>query len=541
MMKPSPLHHPQTGAPHRPPAAPATRRRGRHGPAARTSAGAALLALCLTACGGDSRSIAPANVGVSAPEPGGATAAIVPVAASWQYDLTPHAIPNSEGGPWMHIDITNPKTNYQAIYDGTQPQGQNPMPLPAMRIVHAYVCLADPTQLTAYAKCGASGEGTTQPLGAALLQSLDQALTTIGNARLKVILRFIYNFGVSNNGSSDPAQPNDADEATMRSHIAQLAPIVAAHKDIVYAMQAGFIGKWGEWHNSSQNNAANDTVTVHNAVLAAVSQAFASNVNLEVRYPYLLLDYQPQTAPSELPFGIHNDAFASVLCRDGSKCDEGTYNARGAYTQAALYAAARQAASTHTFSAEPVTPEGAASAAQASDAVAQQSSDMQLSTINASFDPNSWRAWVKAGYATTLLDSVGPHPVLYGAALQVASDGRTVSLTLDAGNRGWGRIPHPRETWLVLTDASGNVSSYPLSSVSPAQWAPGSRQTVQAALTLPTPLAAGQYTAALKFPATSASSLASQSYDWLPLESQGVFDAATGLNRLGQFNVKPAS
>ena len=44
----------------------------------------------------------------------------------------------------------------------------------------------------------------------------------------------------------------DAPKSVILNHIQQLKPLWEANKDVIYTMDAGFIGGWGEWHRFDQ-------------------------------------------------------------------------------------------------------------------------------------------------------------------------------------------------------------------------------------------------------------------------------------------------
>lgn len=83
----------------------------------------------------------------------------------------------------------------------------------------------------------------TSDLSAGELSTLQSSFSAARVAGLAVIPRFSYWF---NDGAFNfrlDAQPEQA-----HRHIDQLAPIVNANRDIILAVEAGFVGKWGEWH-----------------------------------------------------------------------------------------------------------------------------------------------------------------------------------------------------------------------------------------------------------------------------------------------------
>ncbi len=85
----------------------------------------------------------------------------------------------------------------------------------------------------------------------AQLDQLQQQLTTVRAAGLKMILRFAYTTSTAG---------DDAPLARVQSHLDQLAPYLSSNKDVIAVMQAGFIGAWGEWYYT-QNFGNAGTVT----------------------------------------------------------------------------------------------------------------------------------------------------------------------------------------------------------------------------------------------------------------------------------------
>ncbi len=57
----------------------------------------------------------------------------------------------------------------------------------------------------------------------------------------KALLRFAYELSPAVGGPTG---------ATIMKHLAQLAPLIRANYDVIYVLQSGFIGQFGEWHHS---------------------------------------------------------------------------------------------------------------------------------------------------------------------------------------------------------------------------------------------------------------------------------------------------
>jgi hypothetical protein len=160
------------------------------------------------------------------------------------------------------------------------------------------------------------------PLPQALLDALETGFARVRRAGLKVIPRFMYNAGPY------PRSQPDASEATIEAHIAQLAPILAANADVIAALEAGFVGAWGEWHSSSHRIDADRGAKQR--ILAALLGALPADRMVSLRFPSdviaLVGKLPPARAGSSDPtarVGSHLDCFL------GSDDDVGTWGRSG--------------------------------------------------------------------------------------------------------------------------------------------------------------------------------------------------------------------
>lgn len=74
------------------------------------------------------------------------------------------------------------------------------------------------------------------------LERLDKNMQALREGGAKSVLRFAYK-----NDMSEEAKPWDAPKEWMLRHIEQLEPYLRKNADVIFCMQAGFIGVWGEW------------------------------------------------------------------------------------------------------------------------------------------------------------------------------------------------------------------------------------------------------------------------------------------------------
>ncbi len=82
------------------------------------------------------------------------------------------------------------------------------------------------------------------PISNSFLEHIQKDMDVSRANGFKLILRFAYTF-------NEPEPWNDAPENIIVSHIDQLKPILQKNVDVIAMMEAGFIGRWGEWHTSS--------------------------------------------------------------------------------------------------------------------------------------------------------------------------------------------------------------------------------------------------------------------------------------------------
>lgn len=160
------------------------------------------------------------------------------------------------------------------------------------------------------------------------LTELARALAVAREGGLKVLFRAAYGF-TSRDYYVDPK-----DLARIAGHIRQIGVVLTENQDVVYGIQAGMLGPWGEWHGSNQGNPP--TLEARRTVLFGWLDAVPAPITVHVRRPMFIRDiFATEPGGNELTedtafggsrlsrTGWHNDAF---LVRPS---DMGTYAERG--------------------------------------------------------------------------------------------------------------------------------------------------------------------------------------------------------------------
>ena len=465
--------------------------------------------------------------------------------------------PNHEGGPWLNVDLLHvplaelrklvARTSGKTVFAG------GPL-IPKLALVHAQVCLSDPTVL--YSDCpndyphNPGNAGLGYRLNPKLVPLLQQGLDRLRQAGLKVILRFTYNWPCLDPDASgcEGGRDHDAPIGVILQHMRQLAPTIQKNRDVIKTLQAGFIGRWGEWHNSTFQD--NGSPATHNRFLDEYTRLFDGVVGLEVRTPYVLLDYNRhrfgQGTPlrvRELGIGLHDDAFGEGATDAGTFLPEQPVNTpdpafyklcdlkRAALAMSHYFTMTAEATGIydgrkrHQCAALPDPPDALGYAAAYS-----------LSSFQLGFRPAVMRNWVSTGIFDEIVRTTGPHLLLVDSQLWIggAQDDK-LFVKLRLKNRGWAGISRSRGLTLVLRRDGGPTLTFPLDVdlrwVRAGQTLPVARQ-----IRLGRDLPPGRYQAFLQA-ADPAPRLADDPRYALLFENQAVPDERTGLNRLGAFTL----
>lgn len=157
-------------------------------------------------------------------------------------------------------------------------------------------------------------EEKTNTISENKMKELKTSLEKIKEQELKIIFRAAYGF------SSEDAYTDPNDIEIIVSHIRQIAPLLNFYKENILCVQAGFLGPWGEWHDSNLlgENEEKNTI-VRNRVIFEWLSCLEKPLKVNVRRPRFIRDAMA-AGIDESRLGIHNDA---LLAGDS---DMGTYD-----------------------------------------------------------------------------------------------------------------------------------------------------------------------------------------------------------------------
>jgi hypothetical protein len=382
-----------------------------------------------------------------------------------------------------------------------------------------------------------------QPLDSNVLQDISTDFSMARELGIKLILRFDYNEG----GSGTTGSFADAPESVILNHVAQLAPLLTANEDVIAYMEAGFIGEWGEWHDSTHgltDPANNNAVPAEADILNAVLAALPSDRMVAVRYPGYVLEIFNTTLPispgsafnggNYARCGTHDDCFESDS-GDGGTFDKGTSLG---WTQAQFRAFLSQQN-------DSVQEGGETCGTSAYSSCANSLADLQSqhwSALHCEYDQANIAQWVSNGCINQISMGLGYRYTLIQSTLPAsATAGGNLALSFQVTNSGFANCFNARGLELILRPSGqaggqGTAIAIPQSSAQntdPRFWQPGQSYTANLNLALPGSLAPGSYEALLNLPDPKPSLHAMPAYA-IQLANQGIWEASTGYNKLNQ-------
>jgi hypothetical protein len=348
---------------------------------------------------------------------------------------------------------------------------------------------------------------TSDTIASDFLSNLTASLGRVRDRGLKVILRFAYGL---------TAGP-DAPLSRVLSHIAQVKPILQANSDVVFVLQAGFIGQWGEWHDSTSGI---DNDADRRTVLDALLGALPSSRMIQVRYPYklrpifpdLLTDGTAFTGSGGARVGLHDDCFVA------DDTDTGTY---WDYTgdKSAEVAQNRDFAAKQT---RYVPSGGETCANNATSGCAnapREAATFHFSYLNADFQPAVNARWNSEGCMPEIRRRLGYRIEVERALVsQEVAPGGILYFQVVLKNVGYASPFNARPVYVVL-DGGGQTRTALVSTADFRRWSPEAGEiAVSAKLRIPASASPGAYRIAL----------------WLP-------DAAPSLQKRGEYAVRFAN
>ena len=362
----------------------------------------------------------------------------------------------------------------------------------------------------------------------------------------KIVPRFTYSFpcvdALEPGASCGPETWGDTDAPIARvlAHIDQLAPVLHANADVIAFMEMGFVGGWGEWHDSTNGLLA--TAYTANVNSAAIVAGVLSALPVR-RMVNIALWHQKQAITGIAAPLTAAEAFTGTpQARIGHQDDCFLANATNGNTYQNHYTGSRDPEPARQYlSAEnryvPQDGETCSFSAQAlpfvqcANAIAELAR-IHWSTMNIEYQPQVIDLWRQQGCLVDIARRLGYRFRLIGAELPTtAARGSPLAFRLGIVNDGFAAPYNPRAVELVLRHGVTRLETRVPVSADPRFWGAGETQVLSLSAAIPGDLAPGTYDVLLNLPDPEPTLRARPDYS-IRLANEGTWEPSTGYNRL---------
>ena len=368
----------------------------------------------------------------------------------------------------------------------------------------------------------------SSPIPESYLEVVRQNMQALREGGCKCVLRFAYT-------NSDKVQPYEAPLDTILLHISQLKPILQENADVIFVMEAGFIGAWGEWYYTThfkQNPQTDADYAPRRQVLDALLDALPAERQICLRTPKFkmrcygwelkdtLTRAEAYKNTPKARLASHDDAFmanASDMGTFKTVADRQYWEAETKYT---------------IYGGESNQP---GSYANCDNTIAQMQA-MHMSYLNISYHKTVIARWQSGGCLEDMRRLLGYR--LVGTDVGVTKSpkvGKDLKVVITLENEGFSAPKNPRDVRVLLVNKADpkNVLSV-TPDCDPRFWGPEGEHKINASFR---PQEAGEYDICLYLPDPQPTLTKDPRYA-IRLANKDCWDKNTGYNHLITINVE---
>lgn len=330
-------------------------------------------------------------------------------------------------------------------------------------------------------------------ISSAYLDKLESNMELLRAGGVKAILRFTYT-------SDTDDKPWDAAWEVTQRHIEQLSPFLHEYADVIYVLQAGFVGVWGEWYytdNYIYRPQNKEDYEPRRRVLQALLKALPAKRMINLRTPVFAMNLfdknvgdtlTASTAYSGIDYariGGHNDCFLA------DERDMGTFfndDQREFWQRNSRYTA---------MGGETCKPSTFAACAN----TLLQLENYHWSYLNMDYHQEVINDWVTNNCIEIIKRRLGYRLSLTsGRFSESAQTGHEYSIELTIQNTGWAAPMNPRKVEIVFVSQNSDKEYKFEVDANPQYWFADTESNIHATLKLPSAMEFGSYDIYLNLP-----------------------------------------
>ena len=368
------------------------------------------------------------------------------------------------------------------------------------------------------------------------LDRLDTNMNALRNGGAKAVLRFSYKSSMDRKD-----QPWNATAEWIHRHIDQLTPYLQKNADVIYCVQCGWLGSWGEWYyvdNGFKFNPSRDEDFVARwEVLEHMMRAVPESRQIGLRIPAYKMRYlkmHGDTAMTPLTAAeAHNGSIKARICGHND-CFVSSSNDVGTYFKP----------EERTFWAEDTkyTIMGGETCEKkmpysGGEYALKEMAKYHWSYLNRDYREDITNMWRQDGTMDSILTRLG-----YRLALEkvILTSNPKVGKTFEAycvmNNRGFAAPMNKRDVELIFVNAETGVEYVFPQTEDPRFWLPGETSTFTLACTL-TDMTPGSYKLYLNLPDPYESIHDDPRFS-IRLANENVWDETTGYNFIANVTIQ---
>ena len=362
-------------------------------------------------------------------------------------------------------------------------------------------------------------------ISADYLAVVQKAFDAVRAGGVKAIVRFGYIF-IYNEATDWPSVVTDPAVDKVLEHVGQLQPVLAKNEDVIFVVQAGFIGAWGEWYFSTnfKKPGSDESYKLRKQLTDALLKAVPTSRQIELRTPMYKFKMEYEKSLSDtLTADTAHDGSAKSRLGGHNDCFLADAEDRGTFPADSLREFWKAESRYTIMGGETCDLSDYGLCANS----IKELEDYHWTYLNDGYHEGVIARWKTDGCYNTIKERLGYRLVLKDVHYEAITVGQQCKVTIRFYNKGFAAPQNPREAWLVWVDPDGGEEEYPLG-FDPCTWQPGYNAAVGAFIP-----SSEKGTLYLKL---SDPLLSSKPEYSLPLANTDIFDPATGYNKL--FEIK---
>ncbi|MBO4605588.1 MAG: DUF4832 domain-containing protein [Bacteroidales bacterium] len=351
----------------------------------------------------------------------------------------------------------------------------------------------------------------------AFLQKIQDTMDALREGGAKCVLRFAYK-------ESESDKPWDPTEEIVMRHIAQLKPILQRNEDVIFVLQAGFVGVWGEWYyttNFKYQPSTNDDYLPRKRVAEALLDALPASRQVELRTPQFKMRMYGLSLKDTLTAKTAHKGQTLDRLAGHNDCFGAAYDDWGTFDNESNDRAFWKAETRYTIMGGETCNVSDYCTCQAS---TKDMVDYHWTYLNIDYHTSVINGWKNNNCYNEIVNRLGYRLVLQNVERKEdLKAGEDLEIAINFRNDGYAAPMNPRRVELVFVDASGKETKFQVAS-DPRKWQPGAH-TVLTKFKLPAEK--GTLYLNLSDPLLPNNPLYS-----IAFANKNVFDSKTGYNKL---------